>query len=99
MTVTDVLAVIGAVTGITGTLLGLAALIWDFYKWRYSERVRLRVWASPGFTTTHDTRQRLLHFTVTNIGKVATTIILLSLHGFDSEEEMKKETERNQASF
>jgi len=91
MTVTDVLAIIGAVTGITGTLLAVGALIWDLYKWRYSERVRLRVWASPGFTTTLNPQEKLLHFSVTNIGKVATTIKLLSLHGFDSEKEMKKQ--------
>ena len=46
MTTTDVLAIIGAVTGITGTLLAMGALIWDFYKWRYSERVRA---SSMGF--------------------------------------------------
>ena len=89
MTVTDVLAIIGAVTGITGTLLGLAALIWDFYKWKFSEKVRLHVSAIPGFTTTINPNDNLLSITVTNIGKVATTIKVLSFHGFDSKQELK----------
>lgn len=90
MTVTDVLALIGAVTGITGTLLALAALFWDFYKWRFAERVRLSVWATPGFTTTTNPHEKLISVSVTNVGKIATTIKLLSFHGFDSKKELKK---------
>jgi hypothetical protein len=90
LTTTDVLALIGAVTGITGTLLALAAVIWDFYKWRYSERVRLRVWAAPGFRSTVNPRETLISISVTNIGKVATTLKLLFFHGFDSKKELKK---------
>jgi len=89
MTVTDVLAIIGAVTGITGTLLGLGALIWDFYKWKFSEKVRLQVSAISGFTTTVNPNDNLLSITVTNIGKVPTTIKILSFHGFDSKKELK----------
>ncbi len=90
MTPTDVLAIIGAVTGITGTMLAIAALVWDFYKWRYSERVRLRVWATPGFANTANPNETLISISVTNIGKVPTTLKLLSFHGFDSKKEMKK---------
>ncbi len=90
MTTTDVLAIIGAVTGITGTLLAMGALIWDFYKWRYSERVRLRVWASGGHVTTVNPHEELIRISVTNIGKVATTIQAIALHGFNSRREMKK---------
>jgi hypothetical protein len=90
LTTTDILAVIGAVTGITGTLLALAALIWDFYKWRYAERVRLRVWATPGFANTANPQEILINISVTNIGKIPTTLKLLSFHGFDSKKELKK---------
>lgn len=74
LTATDVLAIIGAVTGITGTLLALGALIWDFYKWRYSERVRLRVWATPGFANTANPHELLISISVTNVGKIPTTL-------------------------
>jgi hypothetical protein len=90
MTVTDVLAIIGAITGVTGTLLGLTALIWDFYKWRYSERVRLKVWASGGHVTNHNRQDNLIRISITNVGKVGTTIQAISLNGFNSKEEMKK---------
>lgn len=89
MTVTDILAIIGAVTGIVGTMLALAALGWDFYKWRYSERVRLRVWATPGFASTNNPSEKLIMISVTNIGKIATTLKVLSFHGFDSKKELK----------
>jgi hypothetical protein len=87
---TDVLAIIGAVTGIIGTIAGLAALGWDYYKWRYAERVQLRVWATPGFATTDNPNENLISISVTNIGKISTTIKLISLHGFDSKRELKK---------
>ncbi|HMH43422.1 MAG TPA: hypothetical protein VK557_08065 [Pyrinomonadaceae bacterium] len=90
LTATDVLAIIGAVTGITGTLLAVGALIWDFYKWRYAERVRLRVWATPGFANTVNPQDKLISISVTNIGKIPTTLKLLSFHGFDSKKELKK---------
>jgi len=90
MTVTDVLAIIGAVTGTIGTMLGIAALGWDFYKWRYSERVRLRVWAAGGHVSTANRNEQLIRISVTNIGKVGTTIQALAIHGFNSKKEMKK---------
>lgn len=90
MTVTDVLAIIGAVTGITGSLLAIAALGWDFYKWRYTERVRLKVWASGGHVTTTNRHEELIRVSVTNIGKVGTTIQAIALQGFNSKKEMKK---------
>lgn len=90
MTTTDVLAVIGAVTGIIGTIAGLGALGWDYYKWRYSERVQLKVTAMPNFVNAQDRRKEMIWVTVTNIGKIPTTIKLLSLHGFNSKHDMKK---------
>lgn len=90
MTVTDVLALIGAVTGILGTMLALAALGWDFYKWRYAERVRLEVRASPGMVSTTKPDEKLIMVSVTNIGKIPTTIKLLSLHGFESKKSLNK---------
>lgn len=89
MTTTDVLAIIGAITGIIGTIAGLAALGWDFYKWRYSERVRLKVTATPNFVSTNNSQEKLIWVTVTNIGKIPTTIKLLSFHGFDNKAEQK----------
>lgn len=90
MTTTDILAIIGAITGIIGTIAGLTALGWDFYKWRYSERVRLKVTATPNFVSTTNPHEKLIWVTVTNIGKIPTTIKLLSFHGFDTKAEQKK---------
>lgn len=90
MTLTDILALIGAVTGIIGTMLGIAALGWDFYKWRYSERVRLKVWASGGHVSTANRNEQLIRISVTNIGKIGTTIQAIALHAFNSKKEMKK---------
>ncbi|CAN5849405.1 hypothetical protein BH24ACI1_BH24ACI1_08340 [soil metagenome] len=64
MTTTDILAIIGAITGIFGTIAGLAALGWDFYKWRYSERVRLKVTATPNFVSTTNPHKSLIWVTV-----------------------------------
>lgn len=90
ITTTDILAVIGAITGIIGTFAGLGALSWDFYKWRYSERVRLRVMATPGFVTTTDPSTEYVHVAVYNVGRMRTTIKAISLHGFDNKKELKK---------
>jgi hypothetical protein len=97
VTVTDVLAVIGAVTGITGTLLALAALGWDYYKWRYAERVQLKVSANPGFINPAKPKQTFISVVVTNIGKIPTTINLLSLHGFDTKAELENRNGKNVA--
>ncbi|MFN0138894.1 MAG: hypothetical protein ACKVQW_02255 [Pyrinomonadaceae bacterium] len=90
LSATDVLALIGAITGIIGTIAGISALVWDFYKWRYSERVRLDVSAVPNFVSTHDSHTKHINVSVTNIGKIPTTIKLLALTGFNSKREMKK---------
>lgn len=90
LTTTDILALIGAVTGIVGTIAGVSALVWDYYKWRYSERVRLKVWATPGFVSTLDSHTLHINVSVTNVGKIPTTIKLLSFHGFDSKKHLKK---------
>jgi hypothetical protein len=91
LTTTDVLAIIGAVTGIIGTIAGLLALGWDYYKWRYAERVLLRVWATPGFVSTSDPRRTpFIMVSVTNIGKIPTTLKIISLHGFESKWGMRK---------
>lgn len=67
-------------------MLGLAALGWDFYKWRYSERVRLRVTASPNFVSTADRFSRdMIFVSITNIGKVSTKILNISLQGWNKE--------------
>ncbi|MBS1770033.1 MAG: hypothetical protein JSS77_10250 [Acidobacteria bacterium] len=89
LTTTDVLAIIGAVTGIVGTIAGVSALVWDYYKWRHSERVRLTVLATPGFVSTSDPYTKYIHISVTNVGKIPTTIKLLSFHGFDSKKHLK----------
>ncbi len=90
MTPTDVLAIIGAITGVIGTVAGIGALVWDFYKWRYSERVRLKVTAIPGFITKENSDQKYISVSVCNIGKLPTTIKLISLHGFNNKKELKK---------
>jgi hypothetical protein len=43
LTTTDILAIIGTITGTIGTIAGLTALGWDFYKWRRSTTPRLKV--------------------------------------------------------
>ena len=90
MSTTDILALVGAVTGIIGTVAGISALAWDVYKWRYSEKVRLEVTATPNFVSTVDPDTKHINVSVTNIGKIPTTIKLLSLTGFNSKKEMKK---------
>jgi hypothetical protein len=91
LTTTDVLAIIGAVTGIIGTIAGLVALGWDYYKWRYAERVQLKVLAVPGFLATHDPRrEEFIMVSVTNVGKIPTTLKVISLHGFESKKKLKK---------
>lgn len=77
MTTTDVLAIIGAVTGIIGTIAGLFALCWDYYKWKYAERVQLKVTAIPNFVNAEDRRKEMIWVSVTNIGKIPTTINFL----------------------
>jgi hypothetical protein len=71
-------------------MLGLAALIWDYYKWRYAERVLLRVTANPGMVSTQNPKEKLIMVSVTNVGKIPTTINLLSLHGFTSKKGSKE---------
>ncbi|MBA3715916.1 MAG: hypothetical protein H0W76_26295 [Pyrinomonadaceae bacterium] len=97
MTTTDVLAIIGAVTGIIGTIAGLFALCWDYYKWKYAERVQLKVTAIPNFVNAEDRRKEMIWVSVTNIGKIPTTIKLLTLHGFNSKRGMKKRNGENLA--
>jgi hypothetical protein len=97
MSLTDALALIGAITGTIGTMLGLAALIWDYYKWRYAERVLLRVTANPGMVSTQKPDEKLIMVSVTNVGKIPTTINLLSLHGFNSKKALKKRNGENVA--
>jgi hypothetical protein len=91
MTTTDVLAIIGAVTGVTGTIAGLGALGWDYYKWRYSERVQLKVTATPNFISTDNPDEEFIMVSVANIGKIPTTLKLISLQGFESKKKLKKQ--------
>ncbi len=90
LTTTDILALVGAFTGVLGTVAGVSALVWDFYKWRYAERVRLKVSATPGFVELGKPGIEYINVTVTNVGKISTTIKLLSFHGFNSKKELKK---------
>ena len=83
LTLTDLLAIIGAIAGTLGTVLALMAIGWDFYKWRYNETVQLEVSAFPNFASTANT-QIYIRVMVTNIGKIATTVKLISVQGFDS---------------
>lgn len=50
----------------------------------------LRVWATAGFANTVNPHEKLISISVTNIGKIPTTLKLLSFHGFDSKKELKK---------
>lgn len=89
MTITDILAIIGAVTGIIGAITGTTAIVWDVYKFWYSEQVRLKVTAIPGFLSTANPNERLISVSVTNIGKIPTTIKLLSFQGFNTKPSSK----------
>ena len=90
LTTTDILALVGAITGTIGTVLALVAIVWDYYKWRYNEIVQLSVAALPNFVTTFNPEQNYIRVMVTNIGKIPTTIKLISLHGFNSKKEMRQ---------
>lgn len=76
---TDTLAILGAITGVIGTVAGLGALIWDFYKWKTSGRPRLRISASgPMVSTDPRDKDEYISITVTNYGDRATTISALA---------------------
>lgn len=90
MTVTDVLALIGAVTGIIGTVAGISALGWDYYKWRFAERVQLRVSAVPNFLSTDNPHEPMIWVHITNVGKISTKIHNISIQGFDKKPTKKK---------
>jgi hypothetical protein len=78
LTVTDVLAVIGAATG-------TFALVWDFIKWWFSERVYLEVRASPNMNLTTDVvKVDYVMIVVRNKGKFTTTLTLLSFEVYKS---------------
>ncbi len=75
---TEIAAWIGAATG-------TCALVWDFIKWWYSERVSLKISASPGMLHTHDpTKKPHVMVVVTNKGKLTTTLTLLSFEVYDT---------------
>lgn len=90
MTITDVLAAVGAITGVVGMLLGTGALAWDWYKWKFSETVKLRVTATPNFVATVDPYQDMIWVNITNIGKVTTKILNISLQGFENKPDKRK---------
>lgn len=77
-TVTDTLALVGAITGTIGTVSGIGALLWDYYKWRTSGRPKLKMEVSGPMIVFGDP-DRKEHFTVSvvNVGDRATTIELL----------------------
>lgn len=87
LTTTDVLAIIGAVTGIIGTMAGLAALSWDFYKWQHSERPRLGVTVLPNMMMTgYPKHKPVIMVKVTNVGKLTTTLTHLALESKNKSE-------------
>jgi hypothetical protein len=83
MTTTTVIACIGAITG-------TIALVWDFVKWSYAERVILDIHASPNMVTTTDPRTPHVMIVVTNKGKLTTTLKLLSFEVYDTKRQMKR---------
>ncbi len=74
MNATDVLAIIGAVTGST-------ALVWDFFKWQRSERPHLKVEVIQKIKLKHD-NDELVKVVVTNIGRLTLTINFVTVQIF-----------------
>ncbi len=64
---------------------------------RYSERVQLEVFASGGFLLIEKPNENLINISITNVGKVGTTIQTVVLQGFNSRKEMKQRYGENVA--
>lgn len=79
---TRFLAVLGAITGSIGSILAITALCWDIFKWRKTERCRLRVELMPNMKQhiLMGVDQDVIVIRVTNVGKLTTFITLLAIN-------------------
>src|SRR5215213_7269681 len=71
---TDIVAWVGAVTGIIGMLSGLTALGWDVFKWRVAEHPKIKASIKWHMTLRTGGLFKDLDITVENLGVRATTI-------------------------
>jgi hypothetical protein len=88
MDATNTIAWIGVITGSIGTVTGVSALAWDFYKWKHSGP-KLEIAVMPGMTPLNvpgvDANDRLVWVRITNTGQSKTTIQTLSFSFFETE--------------
>lgn len=88
-TTTDILALVGAITGTIGTVAGVAALAWDVYKWKHSGPA-LRVTVQKDmYARSHDKEVKEpdgphLLIKVVNTGQLKTVIEDVSLAYFET---------------
>lgn len=89
---TTVIAWIGVITGSIGTITGVSALVWDYYKWKRSGP-KLRVEVIPGMAMHNPqlplTNERLLWIRVVNTGNAKTTLTTLAFSYFPTEPNKK----------
>lgn len=99
-TTTDVLAVIGAVTGTVGTILALAALGWDIYKWKTTGVPKLRIRASgPMISNDPGDRQQYISIRVTNVGDKPTTLTGLTYRYYKHKPSRFRKTQSEEQGF
>src|SRR5688572_23724662 len=67
---TRLLAIIGAVTGVT-------ALVWEIFKTWRAEKLKLSIHVSHGYSYVIDTRLPYVEVSVDNVGKIKTTVNLV----------------------
>ena len=77
MDATNTIAWIGAITGSVGTITGVSALLWDYYKWKHSGP-KLEITVTAGMAMANvpraDPNERFIWVKVINVGQSATSI-------------------------
>lgn len=83
----NTIAWIGAITGSIGTITGVSALAWDFYKWKHSGP-KLEMSVTTGMAAMNvpmtNPNDRFIWVKVINVGQSKTTIQTLAFAHFDS---------------
>ena len=88
MDATTVAAWVGAITGSVGTITGISALLWDYYKWKHSGP-KLKIEVIPGMAAINVPHiaptDRVIWVKVINTGSGRTTITNLAFFYFENE--------------
>src|SRR4051812_11073780 len=88
MDATTVAAWVGAITGSVGTITGISALLWYYYKWK-NLGPKLKIEVIPGMAAINvphiSPTDRVIWVKVINTGNGRTTITNLAFFYFESE--------------